>query len=155
MILPQVILIPGLVAESCLLLNDTLTHTRLSNCSNISLRAYGAFDHGYDFEAGANILNMAKTGLDQSLLVSNVSLLSDAYRRVHDTIAVQENISIMADGVGIPEVLVYSISERVSFIDPVGRLLQSAPRVALQWKLWERLVRTHFRFLCTCSELYA
>ncbi|KAG2045283.1 polysaccharide lyase family 8 protein [Suillus americanus] len=95
----NVILIPGLVAESCLLLNDALTHTQLGNCSNISLRAYGAFDHGYSFEAGANILDMAKTGLDQSLLVSNVSLLSDAYRRVHDTIVVQENISIMADGI--------------------------------------------------------
>lgn len=72
----------------------------------MSLRAYGAFDHGYGFEAGANILDMAKTGLDQSLLVSNVSLVSDAYRRVHDTIVVQENISRAADGVGIPEVLV-------------------------------------------------
>lgn len=130
-ILPQVIFIPGLVAESCLLLNDTLTHTQLSNCSNISLRAYGVFDHGYSFEAGANILDMAKTGLDQSLLVSNVSLLSDAYRRVHNTIVIQENIGIAADGVGITEVLVYSISQRVSLIDPVGRLLRSAPRVAL------------------------
>ncbi|KAG1825522.1 chondroitin AC/alginate lyase [Suillus subaureus] len=96
---PSVILIPGLVAESCLLLNDTLTYTQLGNCSNISLRAYGAFDHRYSFEAGANILDMAKTSLDQSLLVSNVSLLSDAYRRVHDTIVVQENISTMADGI--------------------------------------------------------
>ncbi|KAG1828622.1 polysaccharide lyase family 8 protein [Suillus variegatus] len=95
----NVIFIPGLVAESCLLLNDTLTHTQLSNCSNISLRAYGVFDHGYSFEAGANILDMAKTGLDQSLLVSNVSLLSDAYRRVHDTIVIQENIGIAADGI--------------------------------------------------------
>jgi hypothetical protein len=111
MILLQVILIPGLVAKSCLLLNDTLTHTRLDSCSNISLRAYGTFDHGYGFEAGANILDMAKTGLDQSLLVSNVTLLSDAYRRVHDTIVVQENISRTVDGVGIPEVLVHSISE--------------------------------------------
>ncbi|KAG2129781.1 polysaccharide lyase family 8 protein [Suillus clintonianus] len=95
----NVILIPGLVAESCLLLNDTLTQTQLGNCSNISLRAYGAFDHGYSFEAGANILDMAKTGLDQGLLVVNVSLVSDAYRRVHDTIVVQTNISRQVDGI--------------------------------------------------------
>lgn len=129
--MPQVILIPGLVAESCLLLNDTLTYTQLNNCSNISLRAYGTFDHGYSFEAGANILDMAQIGLDQGLLVTNVSLLSDAYRRVHDIIVIQENISTAVDGVWIPEVLVFSISERVFLIDPIGRLLQSAPRVAL------------------------
>ncbi|KAG0696264.1 polysaccharide lyase family 8 protein [Suillus ampliporus] len=95
----NVILIPGLVSESCLLLNDTLTPTRLSNCSYISLRAYGAFDHGYGFEAGANILDMAKVGVDQGLLVVNVSLVTDAYRRIHDTLVIQQNISIDADGI--------------------------------------------------------
>ncbi|OAX43647.1 polysaccharide lyase family 8 protein [Rhizopogon vinicolor AM-OR11-026] len=95
----NVILIPGLVSESCLLLNDTLTSTQLGNCSNISLRSYGAFDHGYGFEAGANILDMAKVGLDQALRVLNISLVSDAYRRVHNTMVIQENISIYADGI--------------------------------------------------------
>ncbi|KAG1749613.1 polysaccharide lyase family 8 protein [Suillus paluster] len=95
----NVILIPGLVSESCLLLNDTLTQTQLSNCSHISLRAYGAFDHGYSFEAGANILDMAKIGVDQGLLVINTSLVTDAYRRVHNTLAIQQNISIQVDGI--------------------------------------------------------
>ena len=65
----------------------------------MSLRAYGAFDHGYSFEAGANILDMAKIGLDQALLVLNVSLVSDAYRRVHNTLVIQEGIGIKVDGV--------------------------------------------------------
>jgi len=42
---------------------------------------------------------MAKIGLDQGLLVLNVSLVSDAYRRVHDSLVIQEAISIKADGV--------------------------------------------------------
>ncbi|KAJ8589420.1 polysaccharide lyase family 8 protein [Rhizopogon salebrosus TDB-379] len=95
----NVILVPGLVSETCLLLNDTLTAPRLGNCSHMSLRAYGAFDHGYGFEAGANILDMAKIGLDQGLLVLNVSLVSDAYRRVHNTLVIQEDIGIKVDGI--------------------------------------------------------
>jgi hypothetical protein len=97
----------------------------------MSLRAYGAFDHGYGFEAGANILDMAKIGLDQGLLVLNVSLVSDAYQRVHNTLVIQEDIGIKVDGVGDLS-LSGSVFEHLSLIDQVGWLLRPAPRVALQ-----------------------
>ena len=62
-----------LVGESCLLLNNTLLPTELGNCSKISLRAYGTFDHLSSL-TGANTLDVAKIGIDNGLLVLNQTM---------------------------------------------------------------------------------
>ncbi|KAG2366568.1 polysaccharide lyase family 8 protein [Suillus spraguei] len=100
----NVILIPELVSQSCLLLNDTLTPTQLGNCTHITLRAYGTFDHyvnGIGYITGANTLDLAKIGIDQGLLVVNVSLITDAFIRVHETMVIEQPVGsdgIRADG---------------------------------------------------------
>lgn len=95
------------MSQSCLLLNDTLTPTQLGNCSHITLRAYGTLDHyvnGIGYITGANTLDIAKIGIDQGLLVVNVSLITDAFTRVHETVAIAQPVG--SDGVNnhCPEV---------------------------------------------------
>ncbi|KAF9015214.1 polysaccharide lyase family 8 protein [Cyathus striatus] len=96
----NIILIPELVGPTCLLLNDTLAPSEIANCTHITGRAYGTFDHninGVGFLTGANTLDVAKIGIDQALLTVNVSMLTDAYRRVHLELQVQN--SVEADGI--------------------------------------------------------
>ncbi|KAG1783909.1 polysaccharide lyase family 8 protein [Suillus placidus] len=96
----NVILIPELVSQSCLLLNDTLTLTQLGNCTHITLRAYGTFDHyvnGIGYITGANTLDVAKIGIDQGLLVVNVSLITEAFMRIHETVVIEQ--PVRSDGI--------------------------------------------------------
>ena len=92
----NVILIPNLVGQVCLLLDTPpspdlprLTESQIGNCTKIVLRAYGTFDHGYGFSVGANVLDIAKGGIDEGLLIGNVTMLEDAYGRVHDEVSIQ------------------------------------------------------------------
>ncbi|KAJ7492581.1 polysaccharide lyase family 8 protein [Mycena latifolia] len=94
---PNVIGTPELVSMSCLLLNDTLLQIELDHCTTITSRAYGTFGSGAGFLAGANNLDIAKIGIDEALLTLNVSLLTDAYRRVHAE--VQVTTAVRADGI--------------------------------------------------------
>ncbi|THH06921.1 hypothetical protein EW145_g3747 [Phellinidium pouzarii] len=67
----NIIGIPQLVIQSCLLLNSTLTSSQLGNCTNISGRAYATFDrsiHGVD-----------------------------AYGRVHNEVVIQQ--AVKGDGI--------------------------------------------------------
>ncbi|KAF9481396.1 polysaccharide lyase family 8 protein [Pholiota conissans] len=96
----NIILIPEFVSQACLLLNETLAATELSNCTHITGRAYGTFDHninGVGTLTGANALDVAKTGIDQALLTKNVSLITDAYRRVGQELQIKNGIKI--DGI--------------------------------------------------------
>ncbi|KAH7915793.1 polysaccharide lyase family 8 protein [Hygrophoropsis aurantiaca] len=98
----NIILIPELVSQTCLLLNDTLTATQSGNCSHITLRAYGTFDryvNGLGYLTGANTLDVAKIGIDQGLLAVNVSLIADAYKRVHETVVIEQDVK--ADGIRV------------------------------------------------------
>ncbi|TDL28471.1 polysaccharide lyase family 8 protein, partial [Rickenella mellea] len=97
---PNVIGVPGNMMRSCLLLNDTLTATQLSNCTNFGSRAYGTFGrvvNGLGFLTGANTLDVASIGIDLGLLTGNVSLIDNAYRRVHNEVVVQQ--AVKADGI--------------------------------------------------------
>lgn len=70
----------------------------------MTARSYATFDHninGVGFLTGANALDVAKIGIDNSLLNYNVSLLTDAYRRVHTELQIKNGIQvdgIRADG---------------------------------------------------------
>lgn len=64
------------------------------------LRAYGIFGNfirGIGFLTGANTLDVAKIGLDQGLRASNLSLVTNAYARVHAEVVIQQGLS--ADGI--------------------------------------------------------
>ena len=96
----QVIGIPELVAQSCLLITPNLTDTQVSNCTNIAGRTYGTLGHvvnGLGVATGANLLDIAKIGIDQGLLNVNVSEITDAYARIHGEVVIEN--TIQADGI--------------------------------------------------------
>ncbi|KAF9270093.1 polysaccharide lyase family 8 protein [Marasmius fiardii PR-910] len=88
---------PMQVAATCLLMQDALSSTQLSNCTHMTARAYGTFQGNFGFLAGANILDIAKIGIDNGILNQNVSLVTDAYRRIHNEVRVQPGV--MVDGI--------------------------------------------------------
>ncbi|KAJ8508557.1 hypothetical protein ONZ45_g9168 [Pleurotus djamor] len=91
------ILIPQLTTQTCLILGEMLTPTQLSNCTNIALRAYSTFVRKPTFLTGANLLDVAKVGIDQGLLNGNTTLLGDAYLRIHNEVIVHDTLK--ADGI--------------------------------------------------------
>jgi hypothetical protein len=63
-------------------------------------RSFGSFDRGINglgTLTGANTLDVAKIGIDQALLTSNVSLLTDAYQRVHSDLQIKNGTEV--DGI--------------------------------------------------------
>jgi hypothetical protein len=93
----QVILVPNLVGQACLLFNASLTSTQVDGCDTISARAYDTFYEGKTFLTGANILDVAKIGIDLALLSSNTSLISEAYGRINAEISIQPGVRV--DGI--------------------------------------------------------
>ncbi|OBZ79152.1 Chondroitinase-AC [Grifola frondosa] len=97
----NIIALPTLIGEGCLLIsNSTLTPTQLRNCTHITERSYSTFGrniNGLGVLTGANTLDVAKVGIDQALLTWNVSLITDAYGRIHKEVVVQNVVK--ADGI--------------------------------------------------------
>ncbi|KAK7694618.1 hypothetical protein QCA50_001805 [Cerrena zonata] len=96
----NVIALPKLVGQVCLLLNDTLLPSELDNCARTTGRAYSTFNTGIPVLGpitGANALDIASVGIDKGLLTKNTSLLFDAYKRVHAEIVIQNQVR--ADGI--------------------------------------------------------
>jgi hypothetical protein len=83
-----------------MLLNDTLTIEQFSHCTNMTDRSYELFFHPFNevsFLTGANVLDVAKIGIDGALLNLNLTQITDAYRRIHEEVVVQQ--AIEADGI--------------------------------------------------------
>ena len=78
-------------------MDDVLTPTQLSNCTHMTARSYGTFQGTFGFLAGANILDIAKIGIDNGILNGNVTLITDAYRRIHNEVQIQPGVKV--DGV--------------------------------------------------------
>ncbi|KAI0307724.1 polysaccharide lyase family 8 protein [Multifurca ochricompacta] len=93
----NVILVPKLVGESCLLFNTSLTPAQFNSCTTITTRAYDTFYQGKSFLTGANILDVAKIGIDLALLSSNASLITEAYGRINAEIVIEPGV--MVDGI--------------------------------------------------------
>ena len=88
------------MGQTCLLLNDTLLPAQLDRCIQMTGRSFGTFGrniNGLGILTGANALDVAKIGIDQALLTSNVSLLTDAYQRVHSELQIKNETA--ADGI--------------------------------------------------------
>jgi hypothetical protein len=96
---PQVILIPRLVGQACLLLNTTLTPTQLSNCTHMTSRTYETFHRAEppSWLVGANLLDIASIGIALGVLTDNSSVVTDAYARVHGEVQVKTGFQI--DGI--------------------------------------------------------
>jgi hypothetical protein len=101
----QIIGVPRLITQSCLLLNHTLTPTQLSNCTTVSSRSFAQFGrtvNGLGTLTGANTLDVASIGIDGGLLTVNATQVSEAYGRVHAEVVVQDVVradGIRADGI--------------------------------------------------------
>jgi len=91
---------PELVSQACLLLNGTLSEPEIGNCTVMTARAYNACiipANGVGVLTGANALDVAKIGIDLALLTMNVTLLTDAYSRVHAQMSI--STPARADGI--------------------------------------------------------
>lgn len=76
----QVIAVPSRVAQTCLLFGpDVLDGPRLDSCIRMTSRSY--YITGYN--TGANLLDIASIGVNLALLTSDVTILADAYQRIH------------------------------------------------------------------------
>ena len=78
-------------------MRDALAPAQLEYCNQIMARSYGTFQGTFGFLAGANILDIASVGIDNGILTQNETLISDAYRRVHNEVVIQGALQI--DGV--------------------------------------------------------
>lgn len=81
-------------------MNETLTAAQLDHCTKITNRSYDLFLRPFDevnFLTGANVLDVAKIGIDGALLNPNITQITDAYRRIHEEVVIQP--AIKADGI--------------------------------------------------------
>ncbi len=94
----NIILIPGLVGNACLLLLQLpspgdLTPTQYSNCTRFTSRSFNTFTYpvigGVGTLTGANTLDVASIGVSQGLLQGNESILTTAYAHIHDEVQIQ------------------------------------------------------------------
>jgi len=63
-------------------------------------RAYGTFQSGINGVSsitGSNTYDIASIGIDLGLSISNVSLILDAYNRVHEELTIKNEVK--ADGI--------------------------------------------------------
>ena len=80
-----------------MLFNSSLSPTQVNSCISISARAYDTFYEGKSFLTGANILDVAKIGVDLALLTTNTTLIAEAYGRIDAEIVIEPGV--MVDGI--------------------------------------------------------
>jgi hypothetical protein len=81
-------------------MDSALTLEQRRNCSHMTLRSYeGSFFDRLSIGplTGANTLDVASIGIDNAILNANLSLLADAFTRVHEEVMVRN--AVMQDGV--------------------------------------------------------
>ncbi|KAH9910837.1 polysaccharide lyase family 8 protein [Epithele typhae] len=87
-----------LVGDTCLMLgNDSLSATQSGNCTKFLSRAFDVFSSGKSFLAGANILDIAKSGITLGMLTQNEAAIASGYDHVHKEVVLQN--SLRADGI--------------------------------------------------------
>jgi hypothetical protein len=113
----NIILIPRLVGQACLLLlqaPDPLTSSQLSNCTHFTARSFATFNYPYingpGTLTGANALDVANIGIALGLLSGDLATVTQAYNRVHAEVVVQN--ATRADGI-LPD---YSFAQHMGQI---------------------------------------
>ncbi|KAG1112052.1 hypothetical protein G6F42_014854 [Rhizopus arrhizus] len=93
----QMILMPKLISNTCILLKSNLTTTQRGNCTLVSQRVYNRIDTdvlGIGPMTGANMLDSATSVLNLALLTDNETLARDALNHFY-------NQTIITPGTGI------------------------------------------------------
>ena len=91
----NVLLVPGNVGSTCLLLRDELTASEYGNCTHITARGYAPFYRNPQpsYVSGSNIMDIASVGIAAGLLenngTGNASRIADAYQRIHNEVSPQ------------------------------------------------------------------
>ncbi|KAF8484382.1 chondroitin AC/alginate lyase [Gautieria morchelliformis] len=95
----NVIAIPRLVGQACLLFDATLTPTQSANCTHMTARSFDIFQRTDKpgFLVGANALDVSSIGIALGLLSDNASIVADAYDRVHNEVQAQSGFQL--DGI--------------------------------------------------------
>ncbi|KAI7894163.1 galactose mutarotase-like domain-containing protein [Mucor mucedo] len=76
----QVIQVPGLVGDTCLLLKDKLSTSQKESCTRIQARAFDNITN----RTGANLLDIASIGISLGLLKEDADLLEDALTKFYN-----------------------------------------------------------------------
>ncbi|KAI8081019.1 chondroitin AC/alginate lyase [Thamnidium elegans] len=98
----QMILMPKLISNACLLLKQNLTQSQLSNCTHVVERVYSRIDTvilGIGPMTGANMLDSSTSILNLALLTDNVTLASDALNRFYNQTLITTETGV--DGVKV------------------------------------------------------
>ncbi|KAG8921081.1 hypothetical protein FRC01_000423 [Tulasnella sp. 417] len=138
----NVILIPRLATEACLLLDKFLSAYQRESCITIGLKGYGRFHAeplpGY--MSGANILDVASNTVNVGILqafggntTQGQELISEAYERAHNELRVQEGLK--ADGIRADGSF-NQVCGAVRHLD-----ILSEARLLAQWDLVQRELR--------------
>ncbi|KAL1717893.1 polysaccharide lyase family 8 protein [Schizophyllum commune] len=93
--------LPLLVSQTCLVLGDSLSSSERNSCTHITSRAYATFNANEGYLTGANVLDLAKIGADDAMLMKSTTRLTDAYSRVHAQLVYSEKVKndgVKADG---------------------------------------------------------
>ncbi|KAH6917349.1 chondroitin AC lyase [Coprinopsis sp. MPI-PUGE-AT-0042] len=95
----NIILVPGLVGRACVLLMGSLSTDEAAACVRMTARSYAKFDVSPSpgYVSGANVLDIARIGVDSGILSGNITMISDAYRRMHQEQVIQTRVK--ADGI--------------------------------------------------------
>ena len=101
----QVITIPLLVGETCLLVGtDNLSDSQRKSCTHFSERTAGTLINGVDRigkMTGANALDVSKITIDGGLLINNASAVALGYEHIHDEVVIHSEVKsdgVKADG---------------------------------------------------------
>lgn len=89
----QVIQVPGLIGDTCLLLKENLSTSQTASCTKIQARAFNNIAN----RTGANLLDIASIGISLSLLKDDADLLEDALTKFYNGIFI--NPVIAGDGI--------------------------------------------------------
>ncbi|KAH7104835.1 galactose mutarotase-like protein [Auriculariales sp. MPI-PUGE-AT-0066] len=84
----NVILIPRLVGQTCILLEDKLRDDQLHTCIKMTSRSFSTFGTGASFLAGANILDIASIGVAAGILSENTTVIGQAFIYINNEIVV-------------------------------------------------------------------
>ncbi|KZV87023.1 galactose mutarotase-like protein [Exidia glandulosa HHB12029] len=93
----NVILIPRLVGQSCILLLPHLSDDELTTCISMTARAFSTFGTGAGFLAGANILDIASIGVSSGVLSNDTAIVADAFSRINAEVVVHPEVKV--DGI--------------------------------------------------------
>ncbi|KAI9487326.1 MAG: chondroitin AC/alginate lyase [Benjaminiella poitrasii] len=98
----QMILMPKLISNACLLLKTHLTTTQLGNCTHVIQRVYNRIDTfvlGIGPMTGANMLDSASSVLNLGLLTNNETIVRDALEHFYNQTIITKEVGV--DGVKV------------------------------------------------------